>query len=89
MSELFSDDDGWVDFLDSDPEKCTQSAIRIAKAINLIVRFGGIDGDYHKAWVLDQVARRLLGPDYDQVVKQACVGEDGPNTYEWNVGIAP
>lgn len=30
-------------------------------ALLWIERYGGIDGDHHKAWVLDQIARILLG----------------------------
>jgi len=61
----------------------------IAAAIELAVMYGGIDGDHHKAWVIDQMVRVLAGPDYDRIVAEACDGEDGPDSYEWNVGIAP
>jgi hypothetical protein len=62
---------------------------RILKAIELAVRFGGIDGDHHKAWVIDQIVRQLAGADYERVVEEVCNGEDGPNTYTWEVGIPP
>lgn len=62
---------------------------RIGKALDLIVSYGGIDGDHHKAWVLDQVTRALAGKDYKQLVKEAKAGEDGPDTYNWETGIAP
>jgi molybdopterin biosynthesis enzyme MoaB len=58
-------------------------------AIDLIVQYGGTDGAHHKDWVLDQVVRKLAGDNYEQVVKGACAGEDGPNTYTWDCGIAP
>lgn len=61
----------------------------IDEAIDLIVRYGGIDGEHHKAWVLDQVVRVLAQDEYDEIVRNACDGEDGPNTYEWDVGVAP
>ena len=35
------------------------------------------------------MVRTLAGDRYEQIVKDACDGEDGPNTYEWNEGIAP
>jgi hypothetical protein len=57
---------------------------QIETAINLAVRFGGIDGDHHKAWVIDQMVRALAGDGYDKLVKDAC-GDD----YTWEVGIAP
>lgn len=59
------------------------------EAMNLIIRYGGIDGGHHKAWVLDQVMRVLAGDQYDEIVRKACEGVDGPNTYSWDVGIAP
>ena len=62
---------------------------RIREAIDLAVRFGGIDGEHHKLWVIDQMVRTLAGDDYDRVVAEAKAGEDGPNTYEWDCGIAP
>jgi hypothetical protein len=64
-------------------------AERIEKAIELAVEYGGIDGDHHKAWVIDQMVRVLPGDQYEQVVAEAREGEDGPQTYGWNVGIAP
>ena len=62
---------------------------KINEAIEMAVRFGGIDGDHHKAWVIDQMVRILAGDTYDQVVTDAKAGEDGPETYDWDVGIAP
>ena len=62
---------------------------RIDKAIELAVRYGGIDGDHHKAWVIDQMVRVLAGHEYERIVKDACDGEDGPDTYTWEEGIAP
>jgi hypothetical protein len=61
---------------------------RIRKAMDLIERYGGIDGEHHKTWVIDQVARCLVA-DYPKWVKAMKAGEDGPDTYEWDEGIAP
>jgi len=61
----------------------------IERAIELAVKYGGIDGDHHKAWVIDQMVRVLAGGEYDRIVRDACSGEDGPDTYSWDVGIAP
>lgn len=58
-------------------------------AIELAVRYGGIDGDHHKAWVIDQMVRALAGDGYAEVVRNACDGSDGPNTFDWDEGIAP
>lgn len=62
---------------------------RIQKAIEIAVQYGGIDGAHHKDWVIDQMVRVLAGDEYEQVVALACDGADGPDTYEWNTGIAP
>jgi hypothetical protein len=62
---------------------------KIEKALDVIRRYGGIDGNHHKAWVLDQAVRALTGDRYAEWVKEACDGEDGPNTYDWDVGIPP
>lgn len=62
---------------------------RVKKSIEIAVQYGGIDGDHHKAWVIDQMVRVLAGDDYDKIVAAAKDGEDGPDTYEWDVGIAP
>ena len=59
------------------------------EAIEIAVRYGGIDGDHHKAWVIDQILRILAGPEYDDIVRDAIDGEDGPETYDWDCGIAP
>ena len=62
---------------------------RIQAAIDLAVQYGGIDGGHHKAWVIDQMVRTLAGDNYAEVVRKAKDGEDGPETYDWNEGIAP
>jgi len=62
---------------------------RIERAVELAIKYGGIDGDHHKAWVIDQMVRALTGANYKRIVKDACAGEDGPNTYEWNEGTPP
>jgi hypothetical protein len=62
---------------------------RIADALEIAVQFGGIDGAHHKDWVIDQMVRALAGDRYDALVAEAKAGEDGPETYEWEVGIAP
>lgn len=58
-------------------------------ALDIILRYGGIDGAHHKQWVLDQVLRALTGPEYDAWVTAHNEGEEGPDTYSWDTGIAP
>jgi hypothetical protein len=71
------------------------------KALNFAIRFGGIGGDHHKAWVIDQMVRALTGcpidsqgiqgesEEYIKLVQEAKAGDDGPETYAWEVGIPP
>lgn len=58
-------------------------------ALNCAKQYGQIDGDHHKAWVIDQMCRYLLGEYYEEFVATYKSGEDGPHTYEWDTGIAP
>jgi hypothetical protein len=58
------------------------------KALGLIANYGSIDGGHHKQWVIDQIVR-ILAEDYNQWVIDFCNGEEGPDTYEWDTGIAP
>ena len=83
-------------------------------ALFRICQYGGIDGDHHKDWVLDQVVRILNGTQiiislaswkngqteyrfnldeptelYHDWVKEAKSGEDGPDTYSYDVGTPP
>lgn len=93
---------------------------RIDWALRFIQRYGGIGGEHHKAWVLDQCARIMHGtpvkveiarwdvsanhPDgheeyrfwtekpshaYLEWVAECRDGEDGPETYDYDEGIAP
>lgn len=61
---------------------------KIEKALE-IAEYGSFDGDHHKMWVIDQMVRILTGKYYNEWVKNFCAGEDGPNTYKWDTGIAP
>lgn len=59
---------------------------RIVSAVEVAERFGMIDGDHHKQWVIDQMIRMLLGDGYQVWVDKMNADED----YDpWNVGIAP
>ena len=62
---------------------------KICAALDLAKSYGGIDGDHHKAWVIDQMVRALTGDAYEDFVADAKSGEDGPETYSWDCGIAP
>jgi hypothetical protein len=75
---------------------------RIDEALSVAYQFGGIDSEDHKQWVIDQMVRALTGctleargvdavesPEYQQWVRDAKSGENGPDTYTWEEGIAP
>jgi hypothetical protein len=57
---------------------------RAGTAMNIIERFGGFDDGHHKAWVIDQVARALMGPRYDEWAASMAEGD-----YTWDEGIEP
>ena len=61
------------------------------KALDIARIYGGIDGGHHKQWCIDQMVRALCGTEtaYRNWVKETKEGEDGPNTYDWDEGIAP
>jgi len=59
------------------------------EALTLAFKYGGIDGAHHKDWIIDRMCRAITGKNYEAFVAHAKNGEDGPETYEWNVGIAP
>jgi hypothetical protein len=61
----------------------------VKEALGFAESYGGIDGEHHKTWVIDQMVRALTGKRYATWVAEMKDGEDGPNTYEWNEGIAP
>ena len=60
-----------------------------SQALSIAADYGQIDGGHHKTWVIDQMCRKILGDDYEEFIKNNKNGEDGPNTYGWDTGIAP
>lgn len=67
----------------------TEEKQRIERAINLACRYGGAEKIHHLQWVVDQMVRELAGDQYSEIVAKTIAGEDGPNTYTWEIGIAP
>jgi hypothetical protein len=53
------------------------------------MRYGQVEGEHHKAWVIDQVTRALFGEAYEKYVAAYKKGDAGPNTHEWNESVAP
>jgi hypothetical protein len=62
---------------------------RLSVVLDLAEIGGSVDGAHHKQWALDQIVRVVKGPAYDAWRDDYCSGEDGPETYEWDEGIAP
>lgn len=58
---------------------------RVNKALDIIYEYGGIDGDHHQKWIVDQILRTLLGNAYGPWVDEY---EEG-GEYEWDIGVAP
>ena len=59
---------------------------RINNALSLAVKYGGIEGDSHKAWVINEMVKALAVEEYDRIVAESKDGEHGPSTYEWRIG---
>jgi hypothetical protein len=62
---------------------------RATTALRYAFSYGQVDGEHHKAWVIDQMVRALTGSGYEAAIDRSCDGEDGPETYYWDEGIAP
>jgi hypothetical protein len=63
----------------------------VQQALDCIHHYGGIDGAHHKQWLLDRVVLILSGSGakYDEWVAEFQDGDDGPQTYTWDRGVAP
>ena len=70
-------------------DRVTAADDKIKGALETARDGAGFDGAHHKDWVIDQMVRALTGDGYTDWVKAWEDGEDGPNTYEWQTGIAP
>ena len=57
---------------------------KIDTAVDIMGEFGQVEGDQHKAWVIDQVMRALLGKHYEGWV---CSYIEAFDT-DWEIGIA-
>lgn len=59
---------------------------RINDAVDLAWKYGGIDGDHHQKWLVDQMLRKMLTEkEYAEFVHD--YEESGE--YKWQTGIAP
>ena len=62
---------------------------KIEKVLELLFQYGQIDGDHHKAWVIDQIVKILTKDKYDEWVRNYVYDEETGDTYSWYKGIAP
>lgn len=63
---------------------------RVQLTLELLERDGQVDGDHHKAWVIDQTVRILAGDRYEHFIAEYRSEDgDGEPIYTWDEGIAP
>lgn len=55
------------------------------QAVGVAEKYGNIEGEQHKQWVIDQMLRCLLSESYDQwrIEQEEETGEP------WDTGVAP
>lgn len=70
-------------------EEMDENSIKIQKALDVAYSHGQTAGDHHKAWVIDQMVRRLLGDDYAEWIKEYKHEDRDDNAYTWDEGVAP
>ena len=49
---------------------------RIKKALEFAVKYGGIDGSHHRAWVIDQMVRALTDCPVEHMSATSSVNSD-------------
>ena len=58
---------------------------RVKRALEVAWGAGQVDGDHHKAWVIDQMVHHLLDSGYDAYIAEYTKG----GSYTWDKGIPP
>lgn len=58
---------------------------RVQRALVVAAQYGQIQGDHHRAWVIDQIVRELTGEGYAAFVESYTADDE----YVWDEGIAP
>jgi hypothetical protein len=61
----------------------------VERALEIADDHAGHGEAHHKAWVIDQMLREILGEEYQEWITEWEFGGHGPRTYEWDKGIAP
>lgn len=62
---------------------------KIESALSIAWRYGQIDGDHHKTWVINQIVMALCGENYKEWVEAYETPLDDGDYYIWDTGIAP
>lgn len=62
---------------------------QINDVLALVTTYGGIDGNHHKEWVIDQMVRTLCGSEEKYKEWVSNYEHDEDDTYEWSIDIAP
>lgn len=69
---------------------------RIDEALDIAFEYSQVDGNHHKAWVIDQMVRKLLGDDYKAWIEKYMFDGQDPveavqneNNFIWEIGAAP
>ena len=67
-----------------DPRVADVATTRAFGALDVAFQYGQIDGDHHKAWVIDQMVREITGDAYSDWIAAAV--SDG---HTWDAGVPP
>ncbi len=74
-----------VDAIETQRKLAAAAHGREDHVLDLLSSYGQTQGAHHKAWVIDQIARTLLGEQYDKWI--AAMDDAGCST--WDTGIVP
>lgn len=66
-----------MSMIDNENRKIQMLERRINNALNILINYGMIEGESHKQWCIDQVARCLLSGDGYQGFKDEWEGKYG------------
>ena len=96
IARLTRERDEWHDrwqvaSVEADTNGMQRDAINssICDARDFAYRYGGIEGSHHKQWVIDQMLRKMLGPEEYATFVAEYGDEPGYEGEPWNKGIAP
>jgi hypothetical protein len=73
-----------ADKIDANYKALMELRGRVKRALEVAWHAGQIEGDHHKAWVIDQMVHHLLDSGYD-----AYIAEYNQEGYVWNKGTPP